>query len=79
MNTFRKMGRALARRGDANVWHMDAYDPEKPWRCAVSGKRRHATKADAGRAARVERVPGLRSYRCVYCDDYHLTSRHVRR
>ena len=50
-----------------------------PQTCPTSGKRMYATDAEAQATAAHQMsepgTPRLRTYRCLYCDAWHLTSK----
>ena len=60
---------------------MDAVKHEPPEICPTSGKRMYAREADAAAAAKFQmnnketRPAQLRTYRCMYCGTFHLTSK----
>jgi hypothetical protein len=59
----------------------DNVKPDPPQTCSVSGKRMYANERDANSAAnhqmshRETASPQLRTYRCIYCGAWHLTSK----
>lgn len=61
-------------------WEPDAADREPPQTCPTSGKRMYATEAEAKSTAAhqmsKESAPAqLRTYKCLYCGAWHLTSK----
>jgi hypothetical protein len=62
-------------------WEMDDAKPEQPKICAVSGKRMYATQGEANSTAahrmgdRDAAPAQLRTYKCLYCGSWHLTSK----
>ena len=62
-------------------WEMDDAKPDPPKTCAVSGKRMYATQSEANSTAAHrmndrDAVPAqLRTYKCLYCGAWHLTSK----
>jgi hypothetical protein len=61
-------------------WESDSGEHEKPQKCSVSGKRMYATEGEANATAahrmsdKQEKPGQLRSYLCIYCMAWHLTS-----
>ena len=61
-------------------WEADAADREPPRICSTTGKRMYATEAEAKATAAhqmsKETAPAqLRTYKCLYCGAWHLTSK----
>jgi len=61
-------------------WEADTRDREPPQTCPVTGKRMYANEAVAKAAAThqmsKESAPAqLRTYKCLYCGAWHLTSK----
>ena len=61
-------------------WEPDPSDREPPKICSTSGKRMYASEADAKATAAhqmsKESAPAqLRTYKCLYCETWHLTSK----
>lgn len=62
-------------------WETDDATRNPPRTCAVSGKRMYANEGDAKataahRMADKESVPArLTTYKCQYCEAWHLTSK----
>jgi hypothetical protein len=73
-------------RNFTSSWESDGGGREQPQKCSVSGKRMYATEGEANATAAhrmsdkhgmsdKEGPPGqLRSYLCIYCMAWHLTS-----
>jgi hypothetical protein len=61
-------------------WESDDGEREQPHKCSVSGKRMYATEGEANATAahrmsdKQEQTGQLRSYLCIYCMAWHLTS-----
>ena len=61
-------------------WESTA-DRDPPEICATTGKRKYASEAEARATAQhqMSQKPSsslqLRTYRCLYCDAWHLTSK----
>ena len=62
-----------------NSWESDAAEGEPAEICSTSGKRMYASEADAKATAahQMSKSPAvqLRTYRCLYCEAWHLTSK----
>lgn len=62
-------------------WDSGAEDRQPPEMCATTGKRKYASEAEAQATAHHQisqkQSPSLqlRTYRCLYCDAWHLTSK----
>jgi hypothetical protein len=62
-------------------WEMDDARKDPPKTCAVSGKRMYSNERDAKATAAhrmndKESAPAqLRTYKCIYCGSWHLTSK----
>jgi hypothetical protein len=61
-------------------WESDPAEREPPKTCSVSGKRMYASEAAAKSTAAhqmsKETAPAkLRTYKCLYCGAWHLTSK----
>ena len=61
-------------------WETGAVDREQPQTCATSGKRMYPSEAEAKATAAhqmsKEAAPAqLRTYKCLYCGAWHLTSK----
>jgi hypothetical protein len=62
-------------------WGADAPEREPPKMCATAGKRMYASEAEAKSTARHQMSQKdfqggqLRTYRCLYCGAWHLTSK----
>ena len=62
-------------------WEMDDARRDQPRICAVSGKRMYSNERDANATAAhrmtdKEYAPAqLRTYKCLYCGGWHLTSK----
>ena len=60
-------------------WDSPASEPEPREMCATAGKRKYASEADAQATARHQMQQNqsatlqLRTYRCLYCNAWHLT------
>jgi hypothetical protein len=60
---------------------MDSARRDQPKACAVSGKRKYSNEREvnataAHRMTDKESAPGqLRTYKCLYCGAWHLTSK----
>jgi hypothetical protein len=63
------------------TWETADAKSEQPRTCAVSGKRTYATEREAKATAahrmadREAGPPKLRTYKCMYCEGWHLTSK----
>jgi hypothetical protein len=62
-------------------WETNAVKRDKPQTCSVSGKRMYGTEREA-KATAAHRMsdketdpPQLRTYKCMYCGAWHLTSK----
>jgi len=70
-----------AKRRKKNIsWETSAVDRAQPHTCATSGKRMYASEAEAKATAAhqmsKETAPArLRTYQCLYCGAWHLTSK----
>lgn len=68
-------------RWDKSQWEMEEAAKEKPRMCPTSGKRMYANEGEAKstgahRMRDAETGPTkLRTYRCIYCGAWHLTSK----
>ena len=63
-------------------WETSAVDRDQPQICPTSGKRMYANeveaKATAAHQMSKESAPAqLRTYRCLYCGAWHLTSKEI--
>ena len=62
-------------------WESPATEREPPEICPTTGKRKYASEAEANSTARHQMSQKqsaplqLRTYRCLYCDAWHLTSK----
>jgi hypothetical protein len=62
-------------------WEVDDRKADAKKMCAVSGKRMYANERDANSTAAhrmndKESAPSrLRTYKCIYCNAWHLTSK----
>ena len=62
-------------------WEARAVERDQPQICSVSGKRMYASEAEAKataahRMSDKETAPSqLRTYKCLYCGAWHLTSK----
>ena len=62
-------------------WDSGAEAREKPEMCPTSGKRKYASEAEAAATAKHQMSQKesagvrLKTYRCLYCDAWHLTSK----
>lgn len=61
-------------------WESGATEREAPQICPTSGKRMHEREAEARATAKhqmsQENAPAhLKTYRCLYCNAWHLTSK----
>lgn len=62
-------------------WDLDDPIVDAPKICPVSGKRMYASERDAGATAahrmkdRASAPTQLRTYKCLYCGAWHLTSK----
>jgi hypothetical protein len=62
-------------------WAPDESDRQLQKICAVSGKRMYASERDANATAshrmndKESRPSQLRTYKCLYCGAWHLTSK----
>lgn len=62
-------------------WETSALDREQPQTCPVTGKRMYANEGEAKataehRMSHKENAPTqLRTYKCLYCGAWHLTSK----
>ena len=61
-------------------WESDTSERDQPKICATSGKRKYENEAEARATAThqmsKESAPArLKTYRCLYCDAWHLTSK----
>jgi len=62
-------------------WEFGSTDREPSEMCATTGKRMYPTEAEAKATAKhqmSQKQPAslqLRTYRCLYCDAWHLTSK----
>ena len=70
-----------ARHRKKNIsWETSAVERDQPRICSVSGKRMYASEAEAKATAAhqmsKETAPAqLRTYKCLYCGAWHLTSK----
>ena len=63
-------------------WDSGATERDQPQICPTSGKRMYASEAEAKATAAhqmsKETAPAqLRTYRCLYCGAWHLTSKEI--
>lgn len=72
---------AARNRKHIRPWEMDDTKQEPPRICPVSGKRMYANEREA-RATASHRIADpqsgatqLRTYKCMYCNAWHLTSK----
>lgn len=72
---------AARRRNKVTSWETEAAERTQPQICAVSGKRVYTTESEA-KATAAHRMASsssspaqLRTYRCQYCNGWHLTSK----
>jgi len=61
-------------------WESPTADREPPQVCSTSGKRMYATEAEAKATAahqmsKAAAPAQLRTYKCLYCGAWHLTSK----
>jgi hypothetical protein len=62
-------------------WESAGAERDPPEICPTTGKRKYASEAEARATARHQMSqkesasPQLRTYRCLYCDAWHLTSK----
>jgi hypothetical protein len=62
-------------------WEMDDTRRVQPKTCAVSGKRMYSNEREANATAAHRMTDGdsapaqLRTYKCLYCGAWHLTSK----
>ena len=62
-------------------WDSGAEGRDPPEMCPTSGKRKYASEAEAKVTAQHQMSQKsssalrLRTYRCIYCDSWHLTSK----
>jgi hypothetical protein len=62
-------------------WETGEVDREPPKTCPVSGKRMYANEQEAKATAAhrmADKEAGsaqLRTYKCIYCESWHLTSK----
>jgi hypothetical protein len=72
---------AAKHRKTNSSWEMDDARREPPRTCAVSGKRMYSNEREANATAAYrmtdkESGPAqLRTYKCLYCGAWHLTSK----
>jgi hypothetical protein len=72
---------AARNRKPIRSWEMDDAKREPPRTCPVSGKRMYASEREARatashRMADTQTGPArLRTYKCIYCNAWHLTSK----
>ena len=71
-----------ARNGRTNIsWETNDVKRDRPQTCPVSGKRKYTDEREAKataahRMAEKETGPAqLRTYKCLYCGAWHLTSK----
>jgi hypothetical protein len=63
------------------AWETDEPAREAPRMCSVSGKRMYASEHEAAATAahrmadKESAAPQLRTYKCLYCGAWHLTSK----
>jgi hypothetical protein len=63
------------------TWQGEATQPAPPKTCSVSGKRMYPSEREAKATAnhimsdKQSGLPQLRTYLCLYCDAWHLTSK----
>jgi hypothetical protein len=61
-------------------WHSGGEERDPPQICPTAGKRMYASEAEARATAAHQMSKSsapaqLRTYRCLYCDCWHLTSK----
>ena len=72
---------AAKHRKPNSSWEMDDARGDQPRTCAVSGKRMYSNEREANATAAYrmtdkESGPAqLRTYKCLYCGAWHLTSK----
>ena len=72
---------ARKHRNRQTSWGPGGPDREPPEICPTAGKRMYASEAEAAATARHQMAEKqsaslqLRTYRCLYCDSWHLTSK----
>ena len=72
---------AARNRKSKAYWETDDVKRDQPRTCSVSGKRMYADEREAKataahRMANKETAPAqLRTYKCLYCGAWHLTSK----
>ena len=69
------------KRWDKGQWEMEEVKREPARMCATSGKRMYANEGEA-KATAAHQMRGseagsvkLRTYKCIYCGAWHLTSK----
>ena len=71
----------VAKHRKANTsWETPAVERDQPQICSVSGKRMYASEAEAKATAahqmsKQSSPAQLRTYKCLYCGAWHLTSK----